>query len=200
MVKSIINNLYNALLDFYYCKRYLGGVIKPYNKGAYAMESSDYAMLPKIFSSININAHDVIVDVGCGSGRVILWLLKKGYKNKIIGIELNPDIAKKTKRLFAKYSNVSIVEGDIIDNIPKYGTIYYLYNPFEPFILRRFKEEISKKFTDKETILYFHCPHVEVFEYDDNWQVNIKEINEPGTGIEYDKLAIIKKIKQVIND
>ena len=44
-------------------------------------------MLPKLFNERNgtaIKSSDVLVDVGCGRGRVINWWLSLGLGNKIV--------------------------------------------------------------------------------------------------------------------
>ena len=53
-----------------------------------------------------LNAPSSIVDVGCGSGRDILWLQKRGYH--VIGLERSSGLAG----LARKYTGCRIVEAD----------------------------------------------------------------------------------------
>jgi hypothetical protein len=45
--------------------------------GAYNVVNTPYAVLPQIFAG-RIGRDDVLVDVGCGKGRVINWWLSRG--------------------------------------------------------------------------------------------------------------------------
>ena len=77
--------------------------------------STDYSLMPFFFASI-INKDDILVDVGCGQGRVINWLLLTGYTNKIYGIEYEFDIAEGARKRFLKHPNVVIISGDVLES------------------------------------------------------------------------------------
>ncbi len=73
----------------------------------------------------------MLVDIGCGKGRVINFWLHQGLTNRLIGLELDPDVATAAQQRLAPYRNVQIIVGDAIENLPTDGTLFYLYNPFE---------------------------------------------------------------------
>ncbi len=54
----------------------------------------------------HLNAGDSILDIGCGSGRDLLWGKQKGYK--AVGFEQSPGLAK----LARKHSHCTVIEGD----------------------------------------------------------------------------------------
>ncbi|MFW6149725.1 MAG: methyltransferase domain-containing protein, partial [Atribacterota bacterium] len=166
------------VLDYSYCGEFLGGTVEtPYkNLGAKNTVSTGYHVLKLIFTEFKdeITKTDVIVDVGCGKGRVINYLLVLGLENKIIGIELNERVAEETRERFKDNSNVHIISGNILENIPEEGTIFYLYNPFNSVITEQFKKKLTKigKKGEPITIIYHNCAYVELFLEDKNWTVD----------------------------
>ena len=68
---------------------YFGGKIKSRyaHLGAHDTASGHYSVLSCIFRKYKIKDSDVLVDVGCGKGRVINWWLKQGHQNRIIGMD-----------------------------------------------------------------------------------------------------------------
>ena len=167
----------NIFLDIRYGGKFLGGTIKTKFAalGAKNTSNSDYGTLNYIFADI-VKPNDVLVDVGCGKGRVINFWLSKRYENNIIGLELDNRVANFTKKRLKPYKKVSIISGDAIKNLPSEGTIFYLYNPFDEGNMIRFRERIWEIFSGSGsiTIVYYNCIHLNVFENDSRWV--IKEI------------------------
>ena len=180
-IKQVNRMARNVLLDMKYGGFAGGRKESPYrNLGAVNTVSTDYDALPYIFRSVTISKRDVIVDVGSGRGRVINWLLNEGIDNKIIGIELDEEIAEKTRKRLRKYGNVTIVAGDALENIPEEANIFYLYNPFDGFVMEKFKNRLFDIFGSKRniTILYYNCAYRNIFESDPNWYVEILDIGK----------------------
>ena len=65
-----------------------------YNGDRHTMVHSDYHVLYDIFARVPIAKGDVLVDIGCGEGRVINFWLSRGLKNPIIGIEVVEAVAE----------------------------------------------------------------------------------------------------------
>lgn len=180
--------LHNALLDLRY-GAFLGGTIKsPYaNLGILDTASTDYAAMPLIFEGI-VQDSDVLVDIGCGKGRVINWWLSQGLRNKMVGIELDEKVALKTQRRLRRYQNVQIIGGDALDLLPDNGTLFYLFNPFnEPWVFA-FKARIAALVArhNARMILYYNCVHVDVFRRDPDWIVDEVELCRP-----FHRLALV---------
>ena len=51
---------------------------------------------------------ETVLDVGCGTGRIIDFLLSNFKFKKIVGIEKNPDLVKYLKEKYSNYNNVEI--------------------------------------------------------------------------------------------
>ena len=97
------------------------------------------------FSNANLTVEesDVLVDVGCGKGRVIISGLGRGFTNRIVGLELDEDVAAATRKRLTSYPNVTVLTGDAVENLPEDGTLFYLFNSFEQPIVTRFKARWS---------------------------------------------------------
>ena len=67
-------------------------------QGAYATQSSDYRCLNRVFRAVPLRPDDVFVDVGCGEGRVLTYLYEKGFRGRMIGVELDADAAATAMR------------------------------------------------------------------------------------------------------
>jgi SAM-dependent methyltransferase len=131
---------------------------------------SDYGALDFIFSTVKLSPADVIVDVGCGKGRVINYLLHKKSKNRIIGVELDSDIAAFTRRRLRRYRNVEIRNGNILDSIPEDATMFYLFNPFNADVMGRFKAKLEAVF-DSTVVIYYNANYADIFENAPGWTV-----------------------------
>ena len=187
ILKKSFHSFYRIFKNLFYDLS-IGGVFLGGNKstrfsmyGAYDTVNTDYEVLGCIFSVClkRLSAKDVFVDIGCGKGRVINWLLKRGIENEIIGLEIDPAIAQRTKRRLRKYHNVQVIAGNAIENLPGNGSIFYLYNPFDRYVMRKFIDKIIELFRSKKeiVIIYHNCVHIDVFYESGNFSVSIMKIH-----------------------
>lgn len=164
--------LYDRVLDHLICNISLGGVTasKYSNCGAYATQSTNYILLKRIYKELNKLNVNTIVDVGCGKGRFINYLLFKGVKTKIIGVEIDPDVARFCKEHLFRYSNVEIINDNILNIKIFDNAIYYLFNPFKKDVLQKFIKNIeSDEKIEEVTIFYVHPIHGNVFDSRAGW-------------------------------
>jgi tRNA A58 N-methylase Trm61 len=151
--------------------------------------------MPYIFKG-RISKTDVLVDVGCGKGRVINWWLSRGFRGRMFGIELDPGVAEATRQRLSKYKNVTIITADVCESIPEDATVFYLFNPFKPDVMERFKNRLFEVFAKRGvTVLYYNPWYVDVFKKDPNWTVEEVDLGFPSyfsqTGT-YRILAIVR--------
>lgn len=175
--------LANALLDLRFGALLRGGKETSHpHLGAYATNNSSYAAIHTLFRG-RVKPSDVLVDVGCGKGRVINAWLAAGYANRMIGVELDSGIAAKTRERLRRYPNVSILAGDIVANFPREGNLFYLFNPFNAAMMSRFKETlkecISSRATLEATVIYYNCRHIEVFAEDGACEIEYGNLEHP---------------------
>jgi hypothetical protein len=122
-----------------------------------------------LFWQVEIKHDDVLVDVGCGKGRVFAWWLWLGLKNRMIGIELNPAIARETAKRFSAHKQVEILAGDAIEQLPSNGTLFWLFNPFGGSVMREFSSVLKRKCSSSARVVYARSKHVDVFSADSDF-------------------------------
>ena len=141
--------------------------------------NSDYMVLKRLFRAVPIRPDDVLVDIGCGKGRVINWWLKLGKDNRIIGVEYDPDTAQKTRTRLLPYKNVEVMQGDAIALVPSEATYLYLFNPFDDELMARFLAALKERIADKSKlrIIYYRPLYLDVIKNDSYWQVQEHKLN-----------------------
>jgi len=145
-----------------------GNVASSYSHlGATGTLSSGYDVLPALFAN-HVRPGDVLVDVGCGKGRILNWWLDHHRDHQIYGIELDPIIAEHTRNRLKRFDNVTILTGDACALIPDNGSLFYLYNPFDASVMQRFIAALLKKPVAQNglprRIIYYNCVHLDLFE------------------------------------
>jgi len=157
----------NIVFDLRY-GAFLGGVIptRYLDTGAVNVANTDYAVLPYLFDRL-IEHGDVLVDVGCGKGRVLNWWLRYYPHNRIVGIELDGLVAKKTRHRLRRYPQITIRCGSVLTDFPAEGTFFYLFNPFDRTVMRQFLELFFAARPQNQLkarkILYYNCVHKDLF-------------------------------------
>ena len=170
----------NARLDLRYGIR-AGGVEPSFAEGANLTLSTQVSALSLLFdpSRCPIQRGDVLVDVGCGRGRVIAYWLSRGVGNRIIGVEINPAIAHDTARRFRAYPNVSVLAGDVVEVLPEDGTLFFLFHPFDLRVMRRFRDRLAARVRELPAlrVVYYNPSEIAAFEEDRRWQVrHLREV------------------------
>jgi len=138
--------------------------------------STHYYYVSKIFNGRNvvIGPDDVLVDVGCGKGRLLNFWLHTGLRNRMVGIEIDERWADFAAKRLAKYSNVEVRCGDAFELTPKEGTVFFIFNPFDRETTTRFKEHLESLATpgSEITLVYYMCNYADLFEADPKWAVS----------------------------
>jgi hypothetical protein len=173
---KLVRMVQNAVLDWRYGIRASGAVRSPFEaQGAYLTLSTQVSALDQPFdpSRCPIHANDVLVDVGCGPGRVIAYWLSRGFTNEIIGVEINPVIAAETARRLQSHPNVRIVTGDVVDDLPARGTVFFLFSPFDLRVMRRFRDALFERTVaaDRMRIVYYNPSEIAAFQEDPRWDI-----------------------------
>ena len=162
--------------------------------GSHNVANTPYSVLPPMFAG-RVRAGDVLVDVGCGKGRVINWWLSQGLRNRIVGLEMDPEIAAATAKRLRRHSNVTIINADATTSVPGDATLLYLYNPFDGPATERFKADLVARFGDRGiTLLYWNAEYLEVFERDARWRthmVDLGDVGDPRIGGTHGRYAVV---------
>jgi|HubBroStandDraft_6_1064221.scaffolds.fasta_scaffold1232608_1 hypothetical protein len=158
-----------VLLDLRYGGRYCFDQPE-LNKGSgqHALIHTNLTDLVHVFSHACIFPDDVLVDVGCGDGRVLNYWLSLGLPNKLIGIEFNESVARRAARAYRKRKNVEVILGDAAEIAPSCGgTLFYLFDPLPPDGMNRLELGLRGK---PARILYYNPHFLAPFE-NDSWRI-----------------------------
>ena len=170
-----------ATLDDYLIDRRYGGRCGGTYSGRWGAlgyrgtSSAHYYALRRIFSDHNlrIGPDDVLVDVGSGKGRVLNFWLDQGWRNRIIGIEIDERWASFSSERLARFDNVEVRCGDAFELMPREGTVIYIFNPFTREVTERFKDRLAANRLPgtKVALVYYMCNYADLFENDPAWTV-----------------------------
>lgn len=150
------------LENFFWDLRYGGKLLDDeklspfYEQGCYHTQSTEYEELKNIFSFWELRDSDVLMDVGCGRGRVLNFLLRKWPKGRLYGVEIDPEIGDFTRKRLRNYSNVTIITGNATEHVLKEVTVYFLFNPFMENLAMQFIEQVEK--THEHVRLIYYVP------------------------------------------
>lgn len=159
-----------------------------------AQANSDYGALERMRFD-PISPDDVLVDLGCGGGRVINHWLSLGLQNQLIGIELDLHLAFRTANRLRRHRNVSIRTGDAIANLPEEGTVFYLFNPFGRDKVAELEATLRATASRRPRcrVIYHNPKHLDVFEVDDHWSIEHDRDLGRAAGEEYHTVAYIER-------
>ncbi|MBO4687921.1 MAG: hypothetical protein J5636_05360 [Clostridiales bacterium] len=158
---SIILRLMDEASD----KRICGQSLVKYVKSVYrddangvgmtGSQSTHYIILKRIFSHVTITEKDSFMDIGCGKGRVLAFLLKKHAPCKISGIEINEISGKVAQEWTKKYEQVNVTLGDAFEIDYDSYTILFMGRPFLPKTFLQFIEHFESGLTHPITLIYW---------------------------------------------
>ena len=136
----------------------------------YPYEPTPYCVLERLANSGYLTAGDVLVDYGCGKGRVD-FALSYLTKVKSIGIEYDERIynsAVENKETGAAAGRVSFLLQDAETyELPEEVNRCYFFNPFSVELLRKVMSRIVESYyqAPREMLLFFYYPSDEYISY-----------------------------------
>jgi SAM-dependent methyltransferase len=133
-------------------------------------EPTDYCVLERLVKSGFFGEEDVVLDYGCGKGRVGFFLAYR-TKCKTIGIEYDEHIY--ADAMNNRKSSVSRVKPDFVlaraeeYQVPWDVNRCYFFNPFSVEILRKVMARIIESWYEnpREIFLFFYYPADEYISY-----------------------------------
>jgi hypothetical protein len=185
--------LRNAVIDLRSGTPLAGGWRRP-GVESVAHENSDHVALRRIFRH-RIRQGDVLVDIGCGRGRVLNHWLSYHPGHRIVGIEIDAECAARTAQRLRGRPDCTVLTGDANELLPENGTLFFMYNPFGAPRVDALRERLEALPATKPAIrLLYHNPkHLDVFEDRDRWRIERIPLGG-GRSAPYDDLAVIDRI------
>lgn len=123
--------------------------------GATGSEATCYRALDKIFGDVILDKNDSFIDIGCGKGRVLAFMQRKGYPCKITGIELNKDVASYAQKWASRYDNITILNGNAFDLDYNDYSVLFLGRPFETETFCKFIDQLEDVLKRKVRLFYW---------------------------------------------
>ena len=116
----------------------------------------------------------MLVNLGCGKGRVLLVAAKAGLKT-IRGVEFSPELCRIARRNCDQYTaktqgaaTFGIIEGDVVNyEVRQDDNVFFLYNPFDtgPAVCSTRSEPHSTP-TAADVIIYRNAVHGAIVDND----------------------------------
>ena len=132
----------------------------------YPYEPTPYTVLERLADSGYIRKHNLLLDYGCGKGRVDFFLSWQ-TRCQSVGIEYDERIyenAQKNKETAVSSGRVSFEKVDATEFVvPDQADRMYFFNPFSVEILRKVLAGIYESYYEKprEILLMFYYPSEE---------------------------------------
>lgn len=160
--RSVVDTLKTVILDLWFGFCLLDGEKESSfsHIGCYPTQSIEYQELSHIFDRVFLSSSDVIMDVGCGKGRLFNYLLQRGFEGKMIGVEIDEEVASFVAKRLKRYDNIEIITGNALDFISDRVDIYFMFNPFKDSMFQDFITQVEEK-QKKAHIIYFNPQSVE---------------------------------------
>ena len=136
----------------------------------YPYEPTPYPVLERLANYGFIRKRDVVLDYGCGKGRVDFFLSYQ-TKAKTIGIEYDERIyqsAVENQKAAVSRARTEFVLARAEEyDVPAEVNRYYFFNPFSVEILREVMMKIKASYAKdpRETLLFFYYPSPEYLSF-----------------------------------
>lgn len=136
----------------------------------YPYEPTPYSVLERLANSGLIGRRDVVLDYGCGKGRVDFFLSYQTKANTI-GIEYDERIyqcALDNQRTAVSGTRTKFVPARAeLYEVPSEVNRYYFFNPFSVELLRKVMARIIESYYEnpREVFLFFYYPSEEYIAY-----------------------------------
>lgn len=136
----------------------------------YPYEPTPYSVLERLANSGLIRKKDVVLDYGCGKGRVDFFL---SYQTKAttIGVEYDERIYQGTlenqKTAVSRARTEFVLARAEEYEVPSKVNRYYFFNPFSVELLRKVMARIIESYYESpgEKLLFFYYPSEEYISY-----------------------------------
>ncbi len=123
--------------------------------GMTGSQSTSYLILKRIFSHVSLTADDSFLDVGCGKGRVLAFLLRNRAPCALSGVEINEISGRVAQEWTERYPQVTVMLGDAFKLDYNPYTVLFLGRPFLPKTFLQFIERLEGTLEHAITLIYW---------------------------------------------
>lgn len=165
-VENYCSNKLWMMMDYFLDMRICGRSLVKYVPSIYrddrrgvggtGSHSTHYAALEEIFADVRFSPEDRFLDVGCGKGRVLAFLIKQRCPCMIYGVEYNAEVGKIAAEWTKRYERVKVMIGDAFQIDYNSYTILGLARSFLPKTFLSFVETLEKTLTHPITLVSWY--------------------------------------------
>lgn len=124
--------------------------------GGTGSQSTHYLLLRRVFSHVSLTASDSFMDVGCGKGRVLAYLIRKKCPCALYGIEYNETVGKIAADWTERYEQAHIIIGDALSCDYNAYTVLSLARSFLPKTFLAFAEHLEQTLRHPVRLIYWY--------------------------------------------
>lgn len=131
----------------------------------YGYDPTPYVVLEDLIKLDLLKKDDVIVDYGCGKGR-IGFFLNSQVGCKVIGIDHSErllEIANENLKQYENSEDIIFINSKAEDYVPNEANCFYLFNPFSTKIFRQVLEKIEHSYEKhpRDILILFYYSTIE---------------------------------------
>ena len=123
-------------------------------EGAHESTPTPYFVLDELFSHLAFSEGSRLLDVGCGTGRVLAYFASRGFSGAAVGIELDGDLVMRASSWIGRFPRLSVRCANVLDEPLGAYTHIYLFNPFDTPVLARFLDKIEEEIAHPVTVIH----------------------------------------------
>lgn len=147
----------DAARDIALCGRSLGEADPVHpdlaSAGAHEPTPTPYFVLEELLGKFGLTADDHLLDVGCGTGRVLAYVASQ-LPCRATGVELDTRLANIASSWAASSPQLNVIAGSVLDISLAPYTCFYLFNPFDTAVLTRFLDKAEREAAPPFTLVH----------------------------------------------
>lgn len=131
----------------------------------YGYDPTPYIVLERLVQLDILKKEDVIVDYGCGKGR-IAFFVNSQVGCRVIGIDHSETLVKKANKNLKSYGdgeNITFISSKAEDYVPDEANCFYFFNPFSTRIFSQVLKRIQQSYekNPREILIFFYYSTIE---------------------------------------
>lgn len=123
-------------------------------EGAHEPTPTPYFVLDELFSHLVFDEGSRLLDVGCGTGRVLAYFASRGFTGAAVGVELDSDLVTRASLWIERFPQLSVRCANVLDEPLGAYTHIYLFNPFDTPVLARFLDKVEEEIAHPVTVIH----------------------------------------------
>lgn len=121
--------------------------------GVHEPTPTPYFVLEELLGKLGLTANDRLLDVGCGTGRVLAHAASQ-LPCRATGVELDARLANIASSWAASFPQLNVIAGSVLDISLAPYTCFYLFNPFDTAVLTRFLDKAEREAARPFTLVH----------------------------------------------